>query len=111
MMQGDPMIEPAGGRRLGAAEIEQVVFDAMRATNLARDPGSQLEVASRTELLGGASLLDSLGLLALLLDIEEGLRFAGCEVSLSDDRAMSQKRSPFRTVATLVAYIEGEANL
>jgi hypothetical protein len=33
------------------------------------------------------------------------LRDRGCPIVLSDERAVSQKRSPFRTVTTLVEYI------
>jgi len=36
-------------------------------------------------------------------------RAAGFEVVLSDERAMSQKRSPFRSVPALVAYITSVA--
>ena len=55
---------------------------------------------------GAGSPLDSLGLVSLLIEVEEGLRDAGWEISLSDERAVSQRHSPFRTVQTLAAYIE-----
>jgi acyl carrier protein len=81
----------------------------MRLANLARDTNAQLEVSAEAPIFGPDSALDSLGLVALLLDIEDGLRAIGCEVLLSDERAMSQKRSPFRSVPALVAYITGVA--
>jgi acyl carrier protein len=87
------------------ADIEAVVLQAMRTSNLARDSAAQLRVAADAAIFGPDSPLDSLGLVALLLDIEEGLRDMGCDVVLSDERAMSQKRSPFRTVASLTAYV------
>jgi acyl carrier protein len=89
------------------ADIEAVVLQAMRTANLARDSAAQLRVAADAAIFGPDSPLDSLGLVALLLDIEEGLRDMGCDVVLSDERAMSQKRSPFRTVASLTTYIGG----
>ena len=89
--------------------VEQIVLDALRNANLARDPSAQLVVAPGAPIFGPDSRLDSLGLVALLLDIEDGLRAIGCEVLLSDERAMSQKRSPFRSVPALVAYITGVA--
>lgn len=85
--------------------ILELVLQAMRTMNLARDPASQLAVSREAALFGRESPLDSLGLLTLLLDIEEDLQRAGCRVRLSDDRAMSQTRSPFRSVETLVDYI------
>jgi hypothetical protein len=93
--------------RLTADQIEAIVLQAVERTNLARDEEQQLEVSSTAALYGPTSTLDSLSLVTLLIDIEEGLLDAGCEVSLSDERAMSQKHSPFRDVPTLVAYIEG----
>ena len=85
--------------------IQEVVLQAMRSTNLARDASSQLVVSPDAPLFGPTSPLDSLGLVALLLDIEEALQALGCDVMLSDERAMSQKRSPFRTVQSMTAYI------
>ena len=85
--------------------IQEVVLQAMRATNQARDAASQLAVAADAPIFGPDSSLDSLGLVGLLLDVEEGLQEIGCDVVLSDERAVSQKRSPFRNVSSLVAYI------
>ena len=87
------------------AAVQDVVLDAMRTVNLARDPAAQLVVSADAPIFGPASPLDSLGLVALLLDVEEGLQAIGYNVMLSDDRAVSQKRSPFRSVRSLVDYI------
>ena len=85
--------------------IREVVFQAMRATNEAREADSQLVVAADAPIFGPDSTLDSLGLVGLLLDVEEGLQAIGCDVVLSDERAVSQKRSPFRNVNSLVTYV------
>jgi len=85
--------------------IQEVVLQAMRATNQARDQASQLVVSADAPIFGPDSSLDSLGLVGLLLDVEEGLQAIGCDVVLSDERAVSQKRSPFRNVRSLVAYV------
>jgi acyl carrier protein len=85
--------------------IREVVLSAMRNVNEARDEASQLVVSAEAPIFGPESSLDSLGLVGLLLDIEEGLQAIGCEVVLSDERAVSQKRSPFRSVQSLVSYV------
>jgi len=85
--------------------IREVVLQAMRSTNEARDAASQLVVSADAPIFGSDSSLDSLGLVGLLLDVEEGLQAIGCDVVLSDERAVSQKRSPFRNVPSLVSYI------
>ncbi len=87
-------------------EIETVILDAMRNANRARDPEQQIDVSPTAIIFGPPSPLDSLGLVALLIDIEEGMLAKGHEITLSDERAMSQTRSPFRTVPRLVSYIE-----
>jgi acyl carrier protein len=85
--------------------IREVVLKAMRNANEARDAASQLVVSPEAPIFGPDSTLDSLGLVGLLLDIEEGLQEIGCDVVLSDERAVSQKRSPFRSVPSLVSYV------
>jgi acyl carrier protein len=100
-----PTSEPSADGVLSNEAILAVVLQAMRNTNLARDAESQLTVSPDAAIFGPSSPLDSLGLLTLLLDIEEDLQAAGATVRLSDDRAMSQTRSPFRSVESLVDYI------
>lgn len=92
---------------LSTADILAVVLSALQATNQARDAGHQLQVAPDAPLFGAGSPLDSLGLVGLLVDIEDALRDRGVDVELSDARAMSQTRSPFRDVPALVGYING----
>jgi acyl carrier protein len=60
----------------------------------------------RTRLFGHGSYLDSMALVSLILDVESALkeRF-GVTMTLADDRAMAQGRSPFRTVGALADYI------
>lgn len=66
----------------------------------------QLTFALETPLFGVDAPLDSLDLVMFLVEVEGRLadRF-GMERPLSDDRAMSQQRSPFRTMASLSEYI------
>ena len=59
-----------------------------------------------TALIGRRSILDSLGLVSLIVTVEQKLSEAyGIIITIADERAMSQERSPFRTVGTLVDYI------
>jgi acyl carrier protein len=60
-----------------------------------------------THLYGRSGLLDSLALVNLLADIEQRVADdLGKAITLADERAMSQKRSPFATAGTLADYIE-----
>jgi acyl carrier protein len=96
---------PSSNPAFTDADVMGVVLQALRTANLARNPDDQLTVSEDAALFGPDSPLDSLGLVALLLDVEEGLADIGLHVVLSDERAMSQKRSPFRSVQSLVAYV------
>jgi acyl carrier protein len=87
-------------------EIEQIILDALEMANNARDEDDQIPVAPETEIYGSNGHLDSMGLIAFLIDIEESLMDNDIQVTLSDERAMSQSRSPFRNVQSLVTYID-----
>ena len=88
-----------------ALEIEDLVLQAMSNLNQARPPEARLDVSRLAPLFAPESPLDSLGLVSLLIDIEEALSDRGLDVSLSDARAMSPTNSPFRSVPALVDYI------
>ena len=62
-----------------------------------------VEVGASTRLFGRDGLLDSLGLVSVVVEVEQRLSDPG--ISLMDDRAMSQERSPFRSPETLADYI------
>jgi acyl carrier protein len=67
-----------------------------------------VEPVAGTELFGEAGLLDSVGLVTLVVAVEERLvDELDIDVALADERAMSQRRSPYRTVSTLAAYAAG----
>lgn len=60
-----------------------------------------------TRLLGSGSMLDSLGLVTLIVDIEQEIEDQfGISITIANERAMNQTKSPFRSIQTLVEYIE-----
>ncbi|NNL87094.1 MAG: acyl carrier protein [Myxococcales bacterium] len=64
------------------------------------------KISEDTRLLGGDAGLDSLSLVALIVAIEEDVQEAfGRPVTLADERAMSRKNSPYRSVGALVDFI------
>lgn len=86
-------------------EVLAVLREAVDSFNAVHGE-KQLVFALETPLFGRDASLDSLDLVILLVEVEGRLadRF-GMEQPLSDDRAMSQQRSPFRTLGTLADYI------
>jgi acyl carrier protein len=58
-----------------------------------------------TPLMGGDAPIDSLGLVTVIVEVEQRLQDDhGVSVILADERAMSQYYSPFRTAGTLADY-------
>lgn len=86
-------------------EIQQIIFDALEMANHSREEGNEIPVSDSTELYGSSGHLDSMGLVAFLIDIEESFLDRDVQITLSDERAMSQSRSPFRNVQSLTDYI------
>ena len=68
--------------------------------------GGIVDVTEKTRLFGADGVLDSLGVVILLTDLEERLddQF-DASIALASDSAMSSARSPFRTVSSLTDYI------
>ena len=58
-----------------------------------------------TALFGSESLLDSMGLVHIVVEVESKLRENGIDISLISESAMSQRNSPFRTISTLADFI------
>ncbi len=86
--------------------IVQIIFQAIEEFNLMHSPQDQLSQTVETVLIGSSSSLDSLGLVDLILATEQKINEElGLLVTLADEKAMSQKNSPFRTVKALADYI------
>ncbi len=59
-----------------------------------------------TVLVGSDAVLDSLGVVSLIVEVEQRLELEhGVSVTLANDKAMSQRNSPFRTIAVLSEHI------
>jgi hypothetical protein len=66
---------------------------------------SPVEQLEDLKLLGSHALCDSMGLVSYLVALEEQVNASfNVQISLMSERAMSMERSPFRNMATLLAY-------
>ena len=66
-----------------------------------------IEKSNNTALFGSDSKLDSLGLINLVVAVEQNIEDKfDVTITLADERAMSQETSPFKSVGTLTDYIE-----
>jgi len=66
------------------------------------------EITAQTVIFADEdAALDSMGLVTLIAELEERVyETFGQDIILASERAMSRRRSPFRTVDSLAAYTE-----
>jgi len=85
----------------------EAVYAALDQLNRQRPADRRLPKEPDTLLIGPDSRLDSLGLVTLIVAVEEQVedRF-GKHITLTDDRVLSPENGPMRSVETLAAYIE-----
>ena len=88
-------------------KILDTIYATIDETNHTLPAEDQLAREPTTPLFGPAAKLDSLGLVSLIVNLEQNLATTfGVGVTLADEKAMSQRTSPFRTVGTLAEYVE-----
>ena len=87
-------------------EILRAIYQALELANALREPEQQLPCAEDTPLYGVEGSLDSLGLVSLILDVEEAVNArTGAGLVLADPKAMARQRNPFRDVCSLADYV------
>ncbi len=86
--------------------VQGIIYRALQSLNAELSPAAQVAISDETLLLGENSLLDSLSLVSVIVDVESALQDElGHSVSLTDDRAMSYQPSPYVDVKALLTYI------
>lgn len=84
----------------------KVIYSAFDEINSEKGPEGKLVESEDTNLMGPGASLDSFELVVLVLSVESKVAYEfDVVVTLADEKAMSQRSSPFRTVATLANYI------
>jgi len=86
--------------------IVAAIYRAVDWINGELPPDRQLIKAPETRLLGSQSVLDSMHLVSLIVTIEREVEdIFGVALTLADERALSMKASPFRSIQSLADYI------
>jgi len=86
--------------------IAAAIYRAVDWINGELPPDRQLVKAPETRLLGSQSVLDSMQLVSLIVAIEREVEDTfGVALTLADERALSMKTSPFRSIQSLADYI------
>ena len=88
--------------------VHKIVFEAINDFCDTYDIKVNLDLD--TPLLGSASILDSMGLVSVIVDIETALLDEEIDISLTSEAAMSTRLSPFRTIKSLILFIDNQIN-
>jgi acyl carrier protein len=84
-------------------KVEEIVFNIIRNNTEDLNIGS---INYDTLLLSGGSTIDSMTIVSIIVDLESELTDAfQKEISLSDDKAMLRKISPYDNVKNLIEYV------
>ena len=87
-------------------KIEQVIIETLIELNEELEIASLEQPTNTTKLYGSSAALDSLALVSFITDLEERISEEfDKDIVLADEKAMSQKTSPFRNVTSLTDYI------
>ena len=88
-------------------EVIELILQVIESQRDSLPKTIAVEKGVDASLYGPEGVLDSLALVRLIVGVEMAVedRFE-VSLTLANERAMSQKRSPFLTIGTLAAYIE-----
>ena len=86
-------------------QITGLLFEALNEIDF-DDSGGKPEVSEDTVIYGDEGLLESIQLVNFIVAVERKIEETfGKTVSIADEKAISQRNSPFRTVKALCDYI------
>ena len=83
--------------------INEIVISTIK--NYCDEKEINVELSRDTPLIGNARILDSMGLVNVIVDIETAFLDEDIEISLTSEAAMSGRISPFRSVGSLCNFI------
>lgn len=99
------MVKQTATQTVTRGDVVEVILGALQDVLAGRD-GDMPALDESTRLIGRAAVLDSMGLVTLIVEAEQRLEADyDIVVVLADDRAMSQTRSPFLSVGALADYV------
>ena len=80
----------------------QLIIESMKESS----DFSSNELSPETPIFGKESNFDSLGLVTFLVNLEQKIEDKlGINITIADEKAMSLKNSPFKTIETLTHFL------
>lgn len=92
-------------------KINETIYNALDEINQLLPGEKKIQKTEGEILYGSGSRLDSLGMVNLIVAVEQRIQVElGQNIDLTDEKALSQNNSPFLTVKTLSDYIASLLN-
>ncbi|MGE8061136.1 hypothetical protein [Pseudomonas sp. NPDC089547] len=87
-------------------KVEGIIFAAVDGLSHVLAQPVDCSAGAATALFGVEGQLDSMSLVSLIVSVEEAVEAAfGVTVVLASEKAMSARRSPFTSVASLTEHV------
>ncbi len=88
-------------------QIEKILISCLKELNEELENENLNNITKETKIFGNKGALDSLALVSFITDVEDRIsKELGHDIVLADEKAMSQRASPFRNIETLSVYIQ-----
>ena len=92
-------------------KLTDLIYDSVNDLNEQKAHDQRLKKSTDTVLFGSNGVIDSLGLVNLLVKIEQKIEDEfDISITIADESALSQKNSPFRTIGSLAKFIQKKLN-
>jgi acyl carrier protein len=86
-------------------QINEIVLNTINDYLSMNNIAIEGELTKDTALIGSNRILDSMGLVNVIVDIETAFLDEDAEISLTSEAAMSGRISPFRSIGSLCNFI------
>ncbi len=87
-------------------QVMKLIFDALDEYIEQLPEVPSFSKSADTILYGDGGILDSIGLVGFIVEVEQSVEEEfNKTISIADEKAMSQKNSPFRTIGALTEYV------
>jgi acyl carrier protein len=91
---------------IARSDAYEIVVESLKEVFLQSGLESTATIVEETVLVGADAVLDSLGVVQLIVEVEQRVEQRhSISVTLANDKAMSQRNSPFRTVGVLADHV------
>ena len=92
-------------------KAKEIVISVITKTLEEAKLEDEIQVNEEMQLIGGESLLDSMGLVNVCLELEDLADDHGFEFDWTSETAMSKSRSMFRTVSALAKEFANQSEV